>query len=70
MGVVNNVGFSRFPKQGPDLNKRCLVCFHYNTANKVGGTIVRDDYDEPWVTIIKLDDGRHVLATECQYSPE
>jgi hypothetical protein len=33
------------------------------------GTIVRDDNEPPWRTIIRLDDGRVVLASECQYSP-
>ncbi len=32
------------------------------------GVIVRDDKEEPGEKIIKLDDGRYVLATECQYS--
>jgi hypothetical protein len=26
--------------------------------------------EEPYETIIALDDGRYVRATECQYSPE
>lgn len=70
MGVVANVGFNRMPKQGPWLGKRTQVCFNYDTSKVVMGTIVRDDYEEPWVTIISLDDGRVVLASECQHSPE
>lgn len=68
MGVVANVGTDAFPEQGTYLNRRAFVCFRYDTANSLGGTIVRDDMEEPWVTIIRLDDGRHVLTSECQYS--
>lgn len=70
MGNVNNVSASSWPKQGSWLGKRTRVCFHYDTEHCVMGTIVRDDYEDPWVTIISLDDGRVVLATECQHSPE
>lgn len=69
MGNVANVTATKFPKQGPWLGKRTQVCFHYNTDEMVMGTIVRDDYEAPWITIISLDNGRVVLATECQHSP-
>ncbi len=68
MGVVETVGFSRFPKLGSHLDMRCEVCFNYDTANTISGTVVRDDMEAPFATIIRLDDGRHVLATECQYN--
>ena len=35
---------------------------------KLYGTIVRDDLEEPFETIIKLDNGRYLRAVECQYS--
>lgn len=70
MGVVKNVSATKWPKQGAWFGKRTRVCFNYDTAHSVMGTIVRDDYEDPWVTIISLDDGRVVLATECQHSPE
>jgi tRNA A37 threonylcarbamoyladenosine synthetase subunit TsaC/SUA5/YrdC len=46
--------------------------FNYDTTNIVFGTIIRDDTEcssegNKLVTIIKLDDGRVVLDTECQY---
>jgi hypothetical protein len=47
---------------------RVNVCFHYDTSNYVRGTLVREDREEPFVGIIKLDNGRYVLTTECQYS--
>lgn len=68
MGVVQNVGYDTFPKQGPTLNKRVIVCFNYNTSRTVGGVVVRDDYEAPWEMIIKLDDGRYIMASECQYT--
>lgn len=68
MGVVANVGYDTFPKQGDWLGKRVKVCFRYDTKHTIGGTIVRDDRQEPFVGIIKLDDGRYVLSTECQHS--
>lgn len=68
MGVVNNISIKKFPKQSDKLNKRTKVCFNYDTSNLIDGTIVRDDIESPYVTIIKLDDGRYVNSTECQYT--
>lgn len=68
MGVAPNVGFDQFPKQGAFHGKRARVVFHYEDRER-WGTIVRDDNEAPFVTIIALDDGRVVLATECQFSP-
>ena len=68
MGVVNTIAFDKWPKQGSHLGKRVDVCFHYDTSRRVKGTIVRDDAEEPHITIISLDSGKVVLATECQYS--
>lgn len=69
MGIVPNVGADHWPKQGPYLGMECEVCFHYDTSRMFLGTIVRDDVEEPGRLIIRLDDGRTVLATECMYSP-
>lgn len=68
MGTKANVGFNMFPKQGNLLGGRVKVCFAHDAANVVGGECVRDDYEEPWETIFKLDDGRYVRSVECQYS--
>jgi hypothetical protein len=67
MGVVTNVSMDKFPKQGDFLGKRVNVCFNYDSEKEIGGVIVRDDDEEPFRTIIKLNDGRYVLATECMY---
>lgn len=57
----------KYPQQGSWLNRKVQVCFNYDTTNSVNGVIVRDDVAEPFLTIIKLDDGRHVMSTECLY---
>lgn len=68
MGAQSNIDVTVFPRQGPHINKHVDVCFHYDTSRQLTGVIVRDDYEEPFLTIIRLDDGRTILATECQYS--
>ena len=68
--MVPNIKIDSFPKQGEFLNKKTDICFHYDTSKTLGGQIVRNDIEEPFVTIIRLDDGRHILDTECQYSPK
>lgn len=68
MGAVRNISHVKFPKQSNHLNKRTKVCFNYDTSSLIDGTIVRDDLEQPFVTLIKLDDGRYVKSTECQYT--
>lgn len=68
MGVHKNVGMKKFPKQYHWVGKRCEVCFDYDTKNTIGGVFVRCDIEEPGISIIKLDDDRYVLATECQHT--
>lgn len=66
MGVVNEISYDKFPKQGKMLGKPTKVCFRYQ-GEYIWGTVVRDDMSAPGITIIRLVDGRHVLASECQY---
>lgn len=68
MGVVRTIGRGRWPKQGEHLGKRVEVCYDYDTGDRVPGTVVRDDAEEPWQTIIRTDDGRYVRGSECQYT--
>lgn len=76
MGVINNITYENFPKQKDEAYKypefaigaRVEVCYHFDTTKKHLGTIVRDDLEEPFETIIKLDNGRYLRAVECQYS--
>lgn len=74
MGCVSTISYDNFPKQAddnykyPKVGKRVSVCYHFDTSKKHTGVIVRDDIEEPWQTIIALENGRYILATECQYS--
>jgi hypothetical protein len=68
MGVIGNISAMAFPKQGDWLGKRVEVCFQYNADHTIGGMVVRDDREEPFRTLIRLDDGRYVLTTECQHT--
>ena len=67
MGVVKNIRIDKYPKQSTWVGEEANVCFNYDSSKHIGGIIIRDDVEEPGETIIKLDDGRYVLATECQY---
>ena len=67
MGVVAGISHNEFPKQYSYVGKKATVIFNYDNSNPVQGTIVRDDAEAPFRTIIQLEDGRFVLATECQY---
>jgi hypothetical protein len=69
MGIEHNITATTFPARGRHLGLRVQVCFHNDTDQMVSGVIVRDDNESPFRTIIALDDGRFVLATECQYTP-
>ena len=68
MGCIETIDAFRFPKQSEYVNRRCEVCFKYDTSVTILGTVIRDDREEPFETLIKLDDGRVIRAIECQYS--
>ena len=68
IGVVENVRADAFPRQGSWLGKTVGVCFNYDTSQLLAGVVIRDDAEAPWQTILRLDDGRVVLSTECQFS--
>lgn len=69
MGVVTNVAAHIYPRQSADVGRRVRVMFNY-APPVIEGVIVRQYGVEPYRTIIALDDGRYVLATECHYSVE
>lgn len=69
MGCVSTITAEKFPKQGSLWGQQVRVCFHFDTSKVLLGRVVRDDVQAPHVTIIQLEDGRHVLSTECQVSP-
>lgn len=68
MGIVDSILYDRFPRQGTMKDERVTVCFAYDTTRKIKGTVLRDDREPPYETIIRLDDGRVVRACECMYS--
>ncbi len=70
MGNKPNVSHDKFPKQGKYAGTRVEVTFNYEFDNPIQGTMVRDDSEEPWETIIRLDDGRFIRGVECQYAPK
>jgi hypothetical protein len=67
VGVHPAISYDKFPAQGADLHKSVEVCFNCDMRRTIRGTIVRDDQEDPFVTIILLDNGRLVTAAECQY---
>lgn len=67
MGVEKNIDLDHFPAQSDRIGGKVAVCFKYDTSKVVDGKLIRDDVEEPFISIIKLDDGRYVLSTECQY---
>lgn len=69
MGCMCNLTAEAFPKQTAYAGRRVRVCFNYEASGCLVGQVVRDDAEAPWVMIIRLDDGRHVLSTECQWHP-
>lgn len=70
MGVVETIDFDSFPKQGDMLGLKTKVVFNYDTSRHLIGTIVRDDREHPFRTLIQLDDGRILDAVECQHAPQ
>lgn len=76
MGCIKNISYDSFPKQKDENYKypnmsvgaRVEVCYHFDTSKVHMGTIVRDDLEEPFETIIKLDNGRYLRGAECQFS--
>ena len=65
MGCVSTISYDKFPEQHA-VGSRVKVCYHYDISKTHLGTIVRDDLEKPYETIIKLDNGRHLRGTECQ----
>ena len=57
------------PRQAGFLGRRVLVTQPADPA-PVGGVVVRDDAEPPYVVLILLDDGRYVLGRECRFLPE
>lgn len=69
MGNHENISAEKYPVQSKHLLERVEVSFNYNTKDTLYGTIIRDDREDPFETIILLDDQKVVKGTECQYRP-
>lgn len=67
MGCTDNISYEEFPKQSVHVGQKVEVCYNFDTKKTHSGEIVRDDMENPFVTIIKLDNGRYLRSTECQY---
>ena len=67
MRSVAGISFTEYPKQSDNVNRRVIVCYNFDPSKSHEGTIIRDDMTEPGKMIIKLDNGRVLLSTECMY---
>lgn len=67
MGYSQHISATSFPRQGQWAHRSVLVRFH-NDERVMRGVVVRDDNSDPYVMIIRLEDGRHVLSAECVYA--
>lgn len=70
MGVVPWVDAAVYPTQSEYVGRPARVCFNYDTANTFPAVVLRDDTGKPWLTVLRLDDGRCVLGSECQWTPQ
>ena len=64
----DNIDHHRFPEQGKLLGMPVKVTFHNNIQEIADGEVVRNDVEDPYRTIIKMADGRYVMANECQFT--
>lgn len=71
MGIQAGIGYEEFPKQSlaHPPGTKVKVCFRFDADRTIDGEIVRNDITSPFIGIIRLVDGRHLLMTECMYSP-
>jgi len=68
MGCTDYIDYTKYPKQTNLIGEKVKVCYHYDSSRHHFGTIIRDDKELPFNTVIQLDNGRVLLAIECQYS--
>lgn len=65
---MSKIGKETYPEQFGSVGDRVLVAFKYDIANPLPATVLRDDAEEPFTTVLRLDDGRIVMGSECQWS--
>jgi hypothetical protein len=69
MGSSPHIDAEKYPEQSYTVGHRVTVFFgDLMNAVQFSGTVLRDDKAEPNQTVIRLDDGRIVLGTECNFS--
>ncbi len=75
MGMHPNIFAGNMPRQTDHVDAEVLVAFRQNLSVQFSGTILRDDAEAPFRTIIEVDDaladasGPFFLdATECTYT--
>jgi len=75
METIRAIGGRRFPEQysvnesaNGGVGRKVVVHFNNDDKQTAIGVIIRDDKEPPLMTVIRLSDGRVVLATECLYS--
>lgn len=61
-------GDNLHPQQSGLVGSRARVMFGGERPELLG-TVVRNDADGKLVTVIRLDDGRHILGSECEFWP-
>ena len=69
MGFVRSVGADEFPEQDDSVGSRVVV--FQDTG--LHGVVLRDDLEEPSVTLYELDDGRVITGDERfgqEYPPQ
>ena len=67
MGATHLIDAERYPDQGQDVNERVSVWYHSTSHIRHTGTRIRHDIAAPYRTILALDNGRILDATECHY---
>ena len=71
MGIQAGIDHESFPVQSliNPPGRKVRVIFRFDADHSIDGKIVRNDITDPFIGIIRLVDGRHLLMTECMYSP-
>ena len=65
--MSSNVDFYNYPKQGEFCGMRVRVCFGFESEKLIEGFCLRNDAEQPFMTLIRLSDGRIVTGDECHY---
>jgi hypothetical protein len=68
MSRYKYIGKGKYPSQNSDLHhKTVVVMLEYDSREPLRGEVLRADDAAPHEVVIKLDDGRIVLGSECTF---